>query len=135
MNSVSEFTMSYKNKNLGGISIPIETQNQLRLKVVDVIGNNNLSSDKLIFLITNLMAVMRNNKDIGGKQKKEMIIYFINGMIDKSNLDLMEKTNLRFLMSNVVPGAIDVLIDVATKKYILKNAKSCFKFLMNCVCN
>jgi hypothetical protein len=132
MNSVSEFTMSYKNQM--GTLIPKETQNKLNLKFNDIIGNNDLSSDKLIFVITNLMSVMSNYNDISGNQKKDMIIYFINNIIDKSKLDSVEKSSLKFLMDNVVPGAIDVLVDVATKKYILKHAKSCFRFLINCFC-
>jgi hypothetical protein len=102
---------------------------ELLYKLDIIVDEKKITSENIIFVVTNLMTVMHKYKNISGEQKKQSILFFILIIINKSDLIPDDKKNLIFIVENIVPGAIDVLVDVYKKKYILKYSKSCFKSL------
>lgn len=116
--------MTHKNN---AITIKPKTYEKLCETLKSINGAENITSNNLIFVVTNLMSVIGKYTDINGIQKKEIVINFINNSINNSNLNSDDKFVLNSIVSNVVPGAIDMLVEVAKKKYIIKRVKSCFR--------
>jgi hypothetical protein len=118
-----------KGKGNGKTFIPQEIFDKLLNKLDNIVDEKKITSENIIFVVTNLMTVMHNYKNISGEQKKQSVLFFILTVINKSDLNSDDKKNIRFIVENILPGAIDVLIDVSKKKYILKYSKSCFNIL------
>jgi hypothetical protein len=118
-----------KEKGNGKTFIPREIFAELLYKLDTIVDEKKITSENIIFVVTNLMTVMHKYKNISGEQKKQSILFFISIIINKSDLNPDDKKQLIIIVETIVPGAIDVLIDVSKKKYILKYSKSCFKIL------
>jgi hypothetical protein len=105
-----------------------EVFTELLYKLDNIVDEKKITSKNIIFIVTNLMTVMHKYK-ISGEQKKQSVLFFLFLVINKSDSFPDDKKKLIFIVENIVPGAIDVLVDVYKKKYILKYSKSCFKSL------
>ena len=66
------------------------------------------------------MSIVGKYKKISASQKKCIVLYFIIDVIMNSDMDNIDKNNLQFIMKNIVPNVIDMLVDVVKKKIYYK---------------
>ena len=104
-----------------------EIYTELLYRLEIIIGNNPISSENIIVVVVNLMSHICKYTELPNKKKKKYILSFIVSEINKSSMDIEDKNDLLDIVKIIIPNTIDVLIDVANKKYILKKKRGCFR--------
>ena len=118
------------------ISIPKDIANDLQNMMNRLTAEKELSSENIIYIVSNLMSTVGKYKKLSGVEKKEIVLLFINNIIDNSNLDDTVKISLQLAVSTVVPNAIDILVDISHGKYKFKYIPKLYKWVkaLNCAC-
>ena len=89
----------------------------LRNIVQRLLNENELNSENLLYIVTNIMNAVGNYKNTSGAAKKEIVIILINDAIKERISD----KNLESILIAMVPNAIDLLVDISKNKYKFKN--------------
>jgi hypothetical protein len=118
------------------ISIPKDVANDLQNMMNRITSEKELSSENIIYIVSSLMSVVGKYKKLSGIEKKEIVILFINNIIDNSKLDNTVKISLQLSLSTIVPNAIDILVDISHGKYKFKYIPHLYKWMksLNCAC-
>ena len=94
---------------------------EVKNTLTDLIKKDGLSDSNLMHIVTNLMSVVSQFTILSGSQKKELILCLIEDCIESN---VKDPAILQMMIKNVVPGAIDLIIDISKKVYTF-NAKKC----------
>ena len=88
--------------------------------------------DNLVTLVPKLIQHVENYKNLNGKSKKGLVIKMLNHIIDITDCP-GDDAILDPIMKRLVPGMIDLLVEVDSGKLKLKK-KTCFsKFALGCM--
>jgi hypothetical protein len=124
-------------QNNENFSIPNETYPKIKPIILElksitdnIVKNDNLTPENILLLTTNLMSFVGKYKNISGATKKKIVIYVINDAIRKYIENETLETLLVTIMENVMPSAIDLLVDISKRKYKFKGSK-----FGNCISN
>lgn len=115
-------------------SITKEIADELTNSLNAILQSNRLSPENLIYIVTNLMNIAGRYKILKGREKKELVIILINKAIDESQLKDNVKSTLKIMLQNIVPNAIDVIVDVSKGKYKFKYLPKIARWFKNCKC-
>ena len=118
------------------LSNAIFTKLQTTLNVL--IQENNLNPQTLLYIVANLMEAVGQYKKLTGVEKKNLVINLVNDAIDADgSIQDKIKTPLKLMMRNVVPGAIDIMVDISKNQYKFKYITGIWEFLksLNCKCD
>jgi hypothetical protein len=113
--SKTQSTKLFKNSR-----VPQEIVCELQQVLNADISHDGLSTGNLLFLVANLMQTVGKYKKISGSDKKQIVVILINDAIETQIEDKNLEDFLQMMVTNIVPGAIDLLIDVSKKKYNFK---------------
>lgn len=119
-------------KNTVSKEISIELSNALQA----LIKLNGFVPENLIYIVTNLMSIAGRYKTLNGIEKKEIVIILVNRSIADSDLDVRVKNTLKLMMETVVPGSIDIMVDISKGRYKFKYVPKIYTWLKkyNCCC-
>lgn len=106
--------------------VPQEIVNELRQVLNVDILQGGLSAENLLFLVANLMQTAGKYKKMSGSDKKQIVVILINEAIETQIDDEILEDFLQHMVTNVVPDAIDLLINVSKKKYKFKQISKAF---------
>lgn len=115
-------------------SVPKDIVDKLKATLNTMIQSNGLTSENLLYIITNLMHMTGQYKTLSGTEKKEIVVLLINQVIDETDMEKVNKDILKLMMITVVPGAIDTIIDVSKGGYKFKDNTKLLSILTGC-CN
>jgi hypothetical protein len=102
---------------------------ELSVSLNTLLNHKKLTPGNLIYIITNLMSIISKYKILSGERKKKVVLILISNAIINSTIDDDIKKTLMVLMTTIAPNAIDVIVDVAKKRYIFKRVK---KWVVSC---
>ena len=92
-----------------------------------IMKGKRIGMDEMLFVTTNLMTFVRDYPELSGVEKKELVEKTIRQNIKGINVDNDgDKVFLNLAFEKIVPGAIDLLVDVSKGKYKFKNVKKIF---------
>ena len=87
--------------------------------------------DKLTSLLPSLIKHVENYKNLRGKEKKSLVIKMLNHIIDITDCP-GDDAVLDPIMKRMVPGMIDLLIEVNNGKLKLKKKNAFTKLILKC---
>lgn len=85
-----------------------------------------MDTGDMLYLTTKLMTFVKEYTDLSGAEKKELVKDAISTYIDGLDLEKENKFLLNMVFKNVIPNAIDLLVDVSKGKYKFKHVKRIF---------
>lgn len=88
-----------------------------------------ITTTNILFISADLMEHLATYKDLSGRQKKQLIINILEKFIRDSDMENVYKDILCEVVENLVPGAIDIIIDVSKGRYFKKITKK-----LSCCC-
>jgi hypothetical protein len=88
-----------------------------------VTRDDGLNAGNIMMLVSTLMETVGKYKKLSGPDKKRIVILVLKHAIDTSNEDSNTKEILNLAMENIVPPAIDIMVDIANGKYEFKSLK------------
>ena len=95
-----------------------------------IINKNGITNDNIMVITTNLMTAISKYENITGKDKKKIIIDLLKDTINNTVYDDGIKNLLQVIIDTIIPGSIDLIIDISKGKYdfdkIQKNTKKCY---------
>ena len=115
-------------------SVPKEIVDKLKATLNTMVQSNGLTSENLLYIITNLMHMTGQYKTLSGAEKKEIVVLLINQVIDETDMEKVNKDILKLMMITVVPGAVDTIIEVSKGGYKFKDNPKLSSLLTGC-CN
>jgi hypothetical protein len=132
--------MQPEKHTLIGTPVSLEIATTLFNSINKIIEKDGLNPENLIYIVSNAMDVVGKYKNLSGHKKKEVIIFLINDIINNSDLDNDAKILLNVYMHTIVPGAIDIMVDISHGKYNFKRGSKIYAWLkkslscVKCVC-
>lgn len=95
-----------------------------------IINKNRITNDNIMVITTNLMTAISKYENITGRDKKKIIIDLLKDTINNTVYDDGIKNLLQVIIDTIIPGSIDLIIDISKGKYdfdkIQKNTKKCY---------
>jgi hypothetical protein len=96
------------------------------------ISSKKINSDNIISQSIYLMKIVDTFKSISGVDKKKLVIFILNKVIDLNIIsNIEEKEMLHSFINNILPNVIDMMIAIDKKEISIKLEKikaCCFKF-------
>ena len=89
-------------------------------------GGKKMDAGEMLFATTKLMETVKDYQDLSGREKKKLVETTIKLYIKENNKDDEESVLLNIIFEKVVPGAIDLLVEVAKGKHKFKHVKKMF---------
>jgi len=105
-----------------------DLSNTLKCVFKDLIKNDGLNPHNIMFVVTNMMSVAGSYKTLSGAQKKELIVFILCEFIREEVDDPIIEANLTLMVQTIVPGTIDIIIDVSKNVYKFDN-----KTVLDCI--
>lgn len=107
--------------------VVILNDNDIIINLESLIKNftkdDGLNASNIMMLVSTLMETIGKYKNLSGPDKKRIVILVLKHAIDVSNEDVNTKEILNLAMENIVPHAIDIMVDIANGKYEFKSLK------------
>ena len=95
----------------------------LELLLKNVTRDDGLNASNIMMLVSTLMETVGKYKNLSGPDKKRIVILVLKHAIDSSSEDENTKELLNLTIENIVPPAIDIMVDIANGKYEFKALK------------
>jgi hypothetical protein len=105
-----------------------DLSNVLKCVFNDLIKADGLNPHNIMFVVTNMMSVAGAYKNLSGPQKKELIVFILCEFIREEVDDPIIEANLTLMIQTIVPGTIDIIIDVSKNVYKFDN-----KTFLDCI--
>ena len=130
-NAVNETKVSEPKTTKKAVSFMLDVESKAIIEtMVDSLEGFNM--DNLVTLVPKLIQHVENYKNLNGKSKKGLVIKMLNHIIDITDCP-GDDAILDPIMKRLVPGMIDLLVEVDSGKLKLKK-KTCFsKFALGCM--
>lgn len=109
-----------------------ELYNNLKSIISEDLVVNSTSVVRLCWIA---MELAEKNIHLSGSQKKDLVLFLLNSLVDDKVEVVTEKLLLKQIINRVVPALIDTIVDVDKRKMKLKSNKlkrffcSCNKYL------
>jgi hypothetical protein len=112
-------------------ALPPHIVSQLQESLHFIMKSDGLGEGNLIHIVTMLMRDVAQYKGLSGSQKKEIVVVLINEAIEEVVDNEVIENTLQMLMSAVIPGAIDIMVDLAKSNNSFNTRrKSCLSCLL-----
>ena len=85
-----------------------------------VTDTQKIDAKNILILTVKIMEVVKKFPNMTGTQKKELVQESIKNLIEQLNDDNDNKLSLDMILKNVIPNAIDILVDVSNGKHKFK---------------
>lgn len=105
-----------------------DLSNALKCVFNDLIKTDGLNTHNIMFVVTNMMSIAGTYKNLSGTQKKELIVFILCEFIREKVDDPIIEANLTLMVQTIVPGTIDIIIDVSKNVYKFDN-----KTVLDCI--
>ena len=130
-NTTNETQISEPKTTKKAVSFMLDVESKAIIEtMVDSLEGFNM--DNLVTLVPKLIQHVENYKNLNGKSKKGLVIKMLNHIIDITDCP-GDDAILDPIMKRLVPGMIDLLVEVDSGKLKLKK-KTCFsKFALGCM--
>ena len=130
-NAGNETQVSEPKTTKKAVSFMLDVESKAIIEtMVDSLEGFNM--DNLVTLVPKLIQHVENYKNLNGKSKKGLVIKMLNHIIDITDCP-GDDAILDPIMKRLVPGMIDLLVEVDSGKSKLKK-KTCFsKFALGCM--
>ena len=89
----------------------------------EIFENKEITSSNILTFVVSLMQIVENYDDLSGIGKKEVVIEFLNKIVEEKINDEKDLDNTKFLISTTVPVFIDTIISVDKKELKIKTEK------------
>ena len=99
----------------------------------EILAGTKLNSSNIVAILVNLMQLVENYPKLRGQQKKQVILYAINMLIDDQNDNVEDTATLKLLVQSTLPSVIDTIISIDKKQLQIK-VKQLSKFIFSLCC-
>ena len=98
-----------------------------------ILAGTKLNSSNIVAILVNLMQLVEKYPQLHGQQKKQVILYSINMLIDDQNDNVEDTATLKLLVQSTLPSIIDTLVSIDKKQIQIKIKQiSTFVFSLCC---
>lgn len=110
------------------ITVPNSIVNDLTGILNNLIKDDGLNDGNIMRVVTNLMSAVSIYTKLTGSQKKELILNLLDECVRSNVNDEDLRKTLQTMIQNLVPSAIDIIIDISKKVYTFdgKEYSKCF---------
>ena len=99
----------------------------------EITQTTELNSENLLYIVTKVMTAVGRYRTLSGGRKKQIVIILITDAISQIEDPLLKQT-LMASAEFIVPNAIDLLVDVASRKFSFNRHSKIYKFVKNLKC-
>ena len=126
MEEKEQLTKTLSLQHLSQTSASQEIIDDLQKSLKVMLQQNELNSGNLLYITTQLMRMTGKYKTLSGKDKKQIVVTLVDDAIRSTDLDPAIQSILFIMVEQVVPDAIDLLVEVAKKDNIFKEMPKLF---------
>lgn len=94
--------------------------------IKNLTGEKALDDVDVLHLTIKLMEFVKEYPGLTGKEKKKLVETSIFAYIEQLDVEENNKFLLSLVFKNIIPNAIDLLVDVANGKHKFKHVKKLF---------
>ena len=101
---------------------------ELKSLIEGLTKEDGINTINIIFITAQLMEHLSTYKEFKGREKKQIVIKILVNFIEDSDMEDINKMILNEVVKNLVPNAIDTIIDVSKGRYKfeIKDVKKIF---------
>ena len=93
-------------------------------EVKNLLAGSKLTASNAVTIVVSLMQLIEKYHNLGGSQKKQVILDALNMLIDDNNDNVEDSAQLKILVQVTLPTVIDTIVSVDRKELKIKIKKT-----------